>query len=318
MKNILVTGSVGFLGTNLCLKLLEQGHRVVGIDNMYSSTDRNLVELQKHKNFEFINHDIIDAFLDRFDESLDEIYNLACPASPPKYQEDPIYTWKTSVIGVLNCVELARKTGAKLFHTSTSEVYGNPLEHPQKESYWGNVNPIGIRSCYDEGKRAAETLLMDFYRMEKHPVKIVRIFNTYGPYMDPEDGRVVSNFILQALRGEDITIYGEGTQTRSFCFVDDLIDGFISFMNSDNILVGPINMGNPGEFTMLELAEKVLAKCDSGSKLVYQDLPQDDPLKRKPDNSYAKEQLGWSPKVSLDEGLDKTIEYFSTKFVNNK
>lgn len=316
MKRILVTGSAGFLGTNLCLRLLDQGHKVTGLDNFNSGDPKNMKAVEDHPNFDFVERDIINPLLDLADENYDEIFNLACPASPPRYQKDPIFTWKTSVIGVMNCIDLAKKTGAKIFHTSTSEVYGNPLEHPQKESYWGNVNPIGIRSCYDEGKRAAETLLMDFHRMENHPVKIVRIFNTYGPYMDPEDGRVVSNFILQALRGEDITIYGDGTQTRSFCFVDDLVSGFLEFMNSADDFAGPVNMGNPGEFTMLELAELVLEKTKSKSKLVYRELPQDDPLKRRPDISLAKEKLDWEPKVALSDGLNKTIEYYDN-YINS-
>lgn len=312
MAKYIVTGAVGFLGTNLCKRLIDDGHKVIGIDNMYSAMPRNLDYLKTLKGFEFINHDICQAFPSelRNDKEIVGVYNLACPASPPRYQKDPIYTWKTSVLGALNCVEFVRETGARLFHTSTSEVYGNPLEHPQSESYWGNVNPVGIRSCYDEGKRAAETLLIDFHRMEKHPVKIVRIFNTYGPHMDPEDGRVVSNFILQALGDEPITVYGDGKQTRSFCYVDDLIEGFVRFMNSDDDFVGPCNMGNPGEFTMLELADLIFDKIDTKSERIHKELPKDDPVKRRPNISLAKEMLGWEPQVPLSEGLDKTIEYY--------
>jgi UDP-glucuronate decarboxylase len=316
MANYLVTGSAGFLGTNLCKRLLEEGNSVVGVDNFNTGQKANLGVLEKYPKFQFHEADINDGFNFLENESIDGVYNLACPASPPAYQKDPVFTWKTSVIGVMNCLSLAKEKNAKFFHTSTSEVYGNPLEHPQKETYWGNVNPIGIRSCYDEGKRAAETLIMDSHRMNGQTVKIVRIFNTYGPYMDPYDGRVVSNFILQALQDQDITIYGDGTQTRSFCYVDDLIEGFIRLMDTEDSYVGPVNLGNPGEFTMLELADKVLSKINSKSEKVFKELPKDDPVKRKPDISVAQSKLDWTPKISLEQGLDKTIEYYSELLKN--
>lgn len=307
MKRILVTGGAGFLGSHLCDRLLKDGHHVISMDNYYTGSAANLAHLKGNQNFEEIEHDICDPY----NVDIDEIYNLACPASPPFYQKDPIQTMKTSVFGALNCLELAKKNKARVFQASTSEVYGDPITHPQPESYWGNVNPIGIRSCYDEGKRAAETLFMDYHRTQGIDVRIVRIFNTYGPRMNPEDGRVVSNFICQALRGEDITIYGDGKQTRSFCYVDDLIEGFVRLMNQDKV-TGPINCGNPGEFTMLELADKVLEKVKSPSKLVFQDLPSDDPKQRRPDISLAKKHLDWEPKIPLNDGLDRTINYFQS------
>ena len=308
--NILVTGSAGFLGTNLCKRLIDDGHNVIGLDNYYTGLKDNTEFLKNYSNnFKFIEHDVINPMTSLDLGQLDWIMNLACPASPPHYQKDPIYTTKVSVFGVLNCMELAQAHKASLFHTSTSEVYGDPQVHPQPESYLGNVNCTGIRACYDEGKRCAESLLFDYHRTTNLPIKVVRIFNTYGPFMDPKDGRVVSNFIIQALKGEDITIYGEGKQTRSFCYVDDLIEGFIKLMNTDKNTLGPVNMGNPDEFTMIELAEKVLALTNSSSKLVYKELPKDDPTRRKPDISKAKE-IGWQPKFDLNNGLQPTIEYF--------
>ncbi len=306
---IFVTGGAGFLGSNLCRRLLEQGNQVICFDNLYSGREKNIEELKSNPNFSFVNGDITE----KIDiTGLDRIYNLACPASPPAYQKDPIFTWKTNVIGILNILELARLNGnIPVLQTSTSEIYGDPLQHPQKETYWGNVNPNGIRSCYDEGKRAAETLMFDYFRQHKTPIRIVRIFNTYGPKMDPLDGRVVSNFIVEALKNEDITIYGDGNQTRSFQFVDDLIEGLVLLMENKIGFTGPVNMGNPIEFTVKDFAEKILEMIpESSSKIVYRDLPGDDPKLRKPDISLAKEKLGWEPKISLDEGLIKAIEYF--------
>jgi UDP-glucuronate decarboxylase len=302
---ILVTGGAGFLGSHLCERLLNEGHEVICLDNFFTGFKRNVVHLLDNPNFELMRHDVIDPFK----AEVDQIYNLACPASPPHYQHNPIKTIKTSVVGAINSLGLAKRLGARVFQASTSEVYGDPHVHPQPESYWGNVNPIGIRSCYDEGKRAAETLFYDYHRQNGVDIRIVRIFNTYGPRMNPDDGRVVSNFIVQALRGEDITIYGDGSQTRSFCYVDDLIEGFVRLMNQDEV-VGPINIGNPGEFTMIELAEAVLKKVGGTSKLTYHPLPGDDPKQRQPDISLAKEKLDWEPTISLDDGLDKTIHYF--------
>lgn len=307
MKKILITGGAGFLGSHLCEKLLTQGHFVVCLDNFFTGRQENIEHLRSNTAFQVIRHDVTMSLPDI---DVDEIYNLACPASPPHYQRDPIYTMKTSVLGALNLLEMARTQGAKIFQASTSEVYGDPSVHPQPESYCGNVNPIGIRSCYDEGKRAAETLFFDFHRQYGVLVKVVRIFNTYGPRMDPNDGRVVSNFIVQALRGQDLTIYGDGLQTRSFCYVDDLIEGFVRLMNSDDGITGPVNLGNPGEFTMLELAQKVLKLTGSASKLTHKQLPQDDPKQRCPDNTKAAQVLGWTPAVPLEDGLRQTIEYF--------
>lgn len=302
---ILITGGAGFLGSHLCEKLLREGHEVLCLDNFYTGFKRNIQHLLPNPNFELIRHDVIDPF--KFE--VDQIYNLACPASPPHYQSNPIKTTKTSVMGAINSLGLAKRVNARVFQASTSEVYGDPHVHPQPEEYWGNVNPIGIRSCYDEGKRVAETLFFDYHRQNGVDIRVVRIFNTYGPRMNPDDGRVVSNFIVQALRGEDITIYGDGMQTRSFCYVDDLIDGFVRLMNQDQI-TGPVNIGNPSEFTMLELAEKVIEKVGGSSKLTYHSLPGDDPRQRKPDISQANEHLNWKPTVTLDAGLDATIAYF--------
>ena len=301
---VLVTGGAGFLGSHLIDRLLEQGDDVVCLDNYFTGRKANVAHLFGNPNFELMRHDVIEPFK----VEVDRIYNLACPASPPHYQYNAIKTIKTSVMGAINCLGLAKRTKARVFQASTSEVYGDPEIHPQPESYWGNVNPIGIRSCYDEGKRCAETLFMDYHRQNGVDVRIVRIFNTYGPRMNAEDGRVVSNFIVQALKGEDITIYGDGTQTRSFCYVDDLIRGFMGLMESDYAL--PMNIGNPGEFTMLELAEEVLKQVGGSSKLVFQDLPQDDPKQRKPNIEIARRELGWEPAVPLAEGLEKTIAFF--------
>jgi UDP-glucuronate decarboxylase len=302
---ILITGGAGFLGSHLCERLLREGNEVICLDNFYTGRKRNIAHLMNHANFELVRHDVTEAF--KFE--VDHIYNLACPASPPHYQHNPIKTIKTSVMGALHCLGLAKRLGARVFQASTSEVYGDPDVHPQPESYWGNVNPIGIRSCYDEGKRCAETLFFDYHRQNKVDIRVVRIFNTYGPRMLPDDGRVVSNFIVQALRGEDLTIYGEGTQTRSFCYVDDLIEGFIRLMNQPN-LTGPINIGNPDEFTMLQLADLVLKKIGGPSKVIHLPLPGDDPKQRRPDITMARKELGWEPAISLDQGLDSTIAYF--------
>ena len=305
-KKILITGGAGFLGSHLSERLLKEGNEIICLDNFFTGRKQNIEHLMDHKNFELVRHDIVEPYMCE----VDEIYNLACPASPVHYQFNPIKTMKTSVLGSLNMLGLAKRTGAKIFQASTSEVYGDPHVHPQQESYWGNVNPIGIRSCYDEGKRTAETLFMDYHRQHNLKIKIIRIFNTYGPNMHPEDGRVVSNFIVQALKGQDITVYGQGNQTRSFCYASDLIDGFVRLMNSDDSITGPINCGNPNEFTILELAEKVIKLTNSKSKIVYKPLPSDDPMQRKPDISKAKQLLGWEPKIQLEEGLLKTIEYF--------
>ena len=312
MKKILVTGGAGFLGSHLCDRLIGQGHQVIALDSLFTGSKNNLTGLASNPNFKFVQHDVVDpSTVQTLGVSgLDEIYNLACPASPVHYQHDPIHTMKTSVLGALNMLELARSTGAKVFQASTSEVYGDPSVHPQPEEYWGNVNTIGIRSCYDEGKRAAETLWFDYQRAYNLRIKVVRIFNTYGPRMAADDGRVVSNFIVQALRGEDLTIYGDGTQTRSFCYADDLVEGFIRLMNSPDSVVGPINLGNPGEYTMIELAEKVLRLTGSKSNLIYMPLPQDDPKQRRPDISKAKQYLDWAPTVALEQGLERTIAYF--------
>lgn len=309
MKKVLITGVAGFLGSNLAKKLLEDKNIfVIGIDNFYTGLRKNITNLEKNSNFKFIEQDIINPI--NLDEKIDEIYNLACPASPPHYQKDPIYTTKINVFGILNMISLSKEHSAKLFQASTSEVYGDPLQHPQTEDYRGNVSCTGIRACYDEGKRMAESILFDHYRETKLPIKVVRIFNTYGPNMDKNDGRVVSNFVIQALTNQDITIYGDGSQTRSFCYVDDLINGFIKFMNSSDEITGPINMGNPIEFTVKELAETVIKMLPTKSKIMYKDLPKDDPTKRKPNIILAKNLLGWEPVVFLNEGLEKTIEYF--------
>ncbi len=302
---ILVTGGAGFLGSHLCDRLLKDGHEVVCIDNLFTGQKANIAHLLANPNFEFVRHDIIDPF--KFE--VDQIYNLACPASPPHYQYNPIKTIKTSVIGAINCLGLAKRVKARVFQASTSEVYGDPQVHPQPESYWGHVNPIGKRSCYDEGKRCAETLFFDYHRENKVDIRVIRIFNTYGPRMHPNDGRVVSNFIVQALKGDDLTIYGDGTQTRSFCYVDDLIEGFVRFM-AQTQTVGPMNLGNPGEFTMLQLAELTLKLVGGKSQIVYKALPSDDPKQRQPDITLAKKILKWEPTVSLEQGLQRTIEYF--------
>jgi UDP-glucuronate decarboxylase len=308
MKNkILVTGGAGFVGSHLCERLLREENDVVCVDNYFTGSKENIAHLLSNPYFEVVRHEITFPLY----VEVDQIYNLACPASPVHYQMDPVQTTKTSVIGAINMLGLAKRTKARILQASTSEVYGDPEVHPQTEDYWGRVNPIGIRSCYDEGKRCAETLFFDYYRQYQLPIKVVRIFNTYGPRMHPNDGRVVSNFIVQALRGEDITIYGTGQQTRSFCYVDDLVDGLIRMMNSAAETTGPLNLGNPGEFTMLELAEKVLHFTRSTSKLVFLPLPQDDPRQRQPDISRTRAKLDWSPKVELDEGLQRTISYFN-------
>jgi UDP-glucuronate decarboxylase len=306
-KRILITGGAGFLGSHLCERLLAEGNDVLCVDNFYTSTRRNIVHLLDHPNFELMRHDVTFPLY----VEVDQIYNMACPASPIHYQRDPVQTTKTSVHGAINMLGLAKRTRATILQASTSEVYGDPEVHPQPEAYWGNVNPIGVRSCYDEGKRCAETLFFDYLRQHKMPIKVARIFNTYGPRMLPDDGRVVSNFIVQALSGRDITIYGDGSQTRSFCYVDDLVDGLIRLMNSAREVTGPINLGNPGEFSIKELAEKVVAQTGSGSKIVYEPLPADDPTQRQPDIAQARSVLGWEPKISLDEGLPRTIEFFA-------
>ena len=306
MKKILVTGGAGFIGSHLCERLLAEGNEVISLDNYFTGAKQNIVHLLENPYFESIRHDVTMPYF----MEVDEIYNLACPASPIHYQFDAIQTVKTSVMGAINALGLAKRVKAKILQSSTSEVYGDPAIHPQTESYWGNVNPIGIRSCYDEGKRCAETLFMDYHRMNNVNIRIIRIFNTYGPRMHPNDGRVVSNFIIQALKNEDITIFGDGKQTRSFQYVDDLINGMIKMMNTDDSIIGPINIGNPNEFTMLELAQKVIELTDSKSKISFLPLPADDPKQRKPDISLAKSTLDWEPKIQLQEGLIKTIEYF--------
>lgn len=304
--NILVTGGAGFIGSHLCKRLVDEGNHVFCLDNMYTGTYTNIADLLKNPNFDFINASVTD----EIKVEVEQIYNLACPASPIHYQYDPVMTMKTSILGAMRVLDLARKCQATVLQASTSEVYGDPLEHPQSEEYWGNVNPIGIRACYDEGKRAAETLFFDYHRQYGVNIKVVRIFNTYGPNMAENDGRVVSNFIVQALSGKKITIYGDGSQTRSFCYVSDLVDGLIRMMNSSADVIGPINIGNPVEKTVLELAQMIIEITNSSSEIVMKDLPQDDPLKRKPDISKAEHFLNWSPLVSLEEGLKKTINYF--------
>ena len=302
---ILITGGAGFLGSHLCDRLLTDGHEVVCLDNFFTGRKANIQHLLSHPRFELIRHDVIDPYK----IETDQIYNLACPASPPHYQFNPIKTLKTSVMGAINCLGLAKRTKARVFQASTSEVYGDPTIHPQVETYWGNVNPIGRRSCYDEGKRCAETLFFDYHRENHVDIRVIRIFNTYGPRMHPNDGRVVSNFIVQALKHEDLTIYGDGSQTRSFCYVDDLIEGFVRFMNQTET-IGPLNLGNPGEFTMLELAELVLKKVGGPGKIVHRPLPADDPKQRQPDITLAKKHLGWEPQVPLEAGIERTIAYF--------
>lgn len=305
-RRILVTGGAGFLGSHLCDRLLQEGNDVICVDNLFTGSKDNIRHLLDNPYFEFIRHDVTQPVF----VECDQIYNLACPASPKWYQKDPIYTFKTSVWGAMNCLGLAKRTGARVLQASTSEVYGDPEIHPQPEEYRGCVNTIGIRSCYDEGKRAAETIFFDYHRMHGVDIKVMRIFNTYGPRMDINDGRVISNFIIQALLGQDITIYGDGLQTRSFCYVDDLIEGMVRLMNSRDSFTGPVNVGNPGEFTIRELAEIVIRLTGSNSKLIYQELPEDDPKQRKPNIDLAKKELGWEPSVILEEGLRKTIDYF--------
>ncbi|MCF7861744.1 SDR family oxidoreductase [Candidatus Woesearchaeota archaeon] len=311
-KTVLVTGGAGFIGSHLCKMLLEKGERVICLDNLFTGSEENIKVLYDNPNFRFIKHDIINPFF--ASEHIDQVYNLACPASPPAYQFNAIRTVKANTVGMINMLGLAKLHNARILQASTSEVYGDPLQHPQTESYWGNVNCNGIRSCYDEGKRVAETLCFDYHRQNKVDIKIVRIFNTYGPNMDPQDGRVVSNFIMQALKNEDITIYGDGNQTRSFCYVDDLVKGIYLMMNSKDEFCGPVNLGNPGEFTILELAKKVIEVIGCDSKIVYQDLPSDDPKVRKPDITLAYNKLGWKPSVDIDNGLINTIKYFR-KFI---
>ena len=305
-KKILVTGGAGFIGSHLCKKLLEQNNEVLCLDNYFTGSKINILSMLDNPLFELIRHDIVNPYI----AEVDEIYNLACPASPIHYQHNPIQTVKISVMGAINMLETAKATGAKILQASTSEVYGDPKIHPQVESYWGNVNPIGERSCYDEGKRCAETLFMDYHRQSNLKIKIIRIFNTYGPNMHPNDGRVVSNFIVQCLRNEDITIYGDGNQSRSFQYVDDLIEGMIKMMATSDNFIGPVNIGNPNEFTILELAQTVIKLTNSKSKLIFKPLPMDDPQQRRPDITLAKEKLNWSPKIELEEGLNKTIFYF--------
>ncbi|HQH41867.1 MAG TPA: SDR family oxidoreductase [Bacteroidales bacterium] len=306
MKRILVTGGAGFIGSHLCERLLREGNEVICLDNFFTGTRRNIVHLLANPDFELVRHDIITPYY----AEVDEIYNLACPASPIHYQFNPIKTVKTSVMGAINMLGLAKRVKAKVLQASTSEVYGDPLEHPQKETYWGHVNPIGRRACYDEGKRCAETLFMNYHIQNNVRIKIIRIFNTYGPRMHPNDGRVVSNFIVQALQGKDLTIYGDGSQTRSFQYVDDLLEAMIRMMDTPDTVTGPVNIGNPSEFTILELAEKVIRITGSRSKITYLPLPEDDPVQRQPDISQAKKLLNWEPGISLDEGLEKTVAYF--------
>ena len=313
-KRILVTGGAGFVGSHLIDRLLEQGHEVICVDNLFTGTKRNIEHLHNHTRFELIRHDVTFPLY----VEVDEIYNLACPASPVHYQHDPVATTKTSVHGAINMLGLAKRLKCKIFQASTSEVYGDPSVHPQPEEYWGNVNPIGPRSCYDEGKRCAETLFFDYHREHAVDIKVARIFNTYGPRMHHADGRVVSNFIVQALLGDPITIYGDGEQTRSFCYVDDLVEGFIRLMDTDSDVTGPVNLGNPGEFTMLELAKKIISSTGSKSELLFCDLPQDDPKQRQPDIGKANALLDWEPEVPLDEGLRRTIDYFRNRLTELK
>ncbi len=312
-KRILITGGAGFLGSHLCERLLNEGNEILCLDNFFTGTKDNIIHLMDDHRFELIRHDVEFPI----HVEVDEIYNLACPASPIHYQHNPIHTTKTSVMGALNMLGLAKRQNARIMQASTSEVYGDPEIHPQPETYWGNVNPIGFRSCYDEGKRCAETLFFDYYREHKLHIKVARIFNTYGPRMHPSDGRVVSNFIIQALKGEDITIYGDGSQTRSFCYVDELIDGFVRLMASSDDVTGPVNLGNPNEFTIKELAEKVITMTNSKSNISYLPLPHDDPKQRQPDIALAKQELNWEPKIKLEEGLVKTIDYFESLLKNH-
>jgi len=311
-KKVLITGGAGFIGSHLCERLLSEGCDVLCVDNYFTGAKDNVAHLLDNPRFEIMRHDVTFPLY----VEVDEIYNLACPASPVHYQYDPVQTTKTSVHGAINMLGLAKRLRAKVFQASTSEVYGDPEIHPQHESYWGNTNPIGIRSCYDEGKRCAETLFFDYWRQHQLQIKVARIFNTYGPRMHPNDGRVVSNFIVQALRGEDITLYGDGSQTRSFCYVDDLVEAFVRIMATDDDFVGPVNIGNPGEFTILELAEKVIEFIGSGSKIVNKPLPADDPTRRRPDITLAKEKLGWEPTIELDDGLRRTVAYFENLLSN--
>ena len=306
MKNILVTGGAGFIGSHLCDKLLEEGNHVICLDNFFTGTHKNIAHQLDNKNFELIRHDIIEPIL----LEVDQIYNLACPASPVHYQYNAIKTIKTNVLGVTNALDLADRTHARILQASTSEVYGDPTVHPQKEDYWGNVNPIGLRSCYDEGKRVAESLMLNYHRQHNVDIRIIRIFNTYGPRMAENDGRVVSNFIVQALKNEDITIYGDGTQTRSFCYVDDLVEGLIKMMNNPQKFIGPVNLGNPSERTILDFAKMIIEMTNSNSKIVFKPLPGDDPTQRKPDISLAKKELNWEPKIDIREGISNTIKYF--------
>lgn len=315
MKKILITGGAGFVGSHLCERLLNEGNEVICLDNYFTGSKQNIIHLLDNPYFEMVRHDITEPYY----AEVDEIYNMACPASPVHYQYNPIKTIKTSVMGAINTLGLAKRVKAKVLQASTSEVYGDPHVHPQPETYWGNVNPIGIRSCYDEGKRCAETLFMDYHNQNNVAIKIIRIFNTYGPHMNPDDGRVVSNFIVQALKGEDITVFGDGQQTRSFQYVDDLVEGTIRMMNSEPSFLGPVNLGNPNEFTMLELAKEVIELTGSKSKIIHLPLPQDDPKQRQPDISLAKEKLnGWEPKTQLKEGLKKTINYFEHYLKENQ
>ncbi len=313
-KRILVTGGAGFIGSHLCERLLREGNDVICLDNFFTGSKDNIRHLIDNDYFELVRHDITKEYF----AEVDQIYNLACPASPPHYQYNAIKTIKTSVLGMINMLGLAKRCKATILQASTSEVYGDPHIHPQVETYWGNVNPIGIRSCYDEGKRCAETLMMDYHRQNNVDTRIIRIFNTYGPNMDPNDGRVVSNFIVQALKGEDITIYGDGSQTRSFCYVSDLVDGMIRMMNNPQKFIGPVNLGNPSERTIMEFAKLIIEMTNSNSKIVYKPLPGDDPVQRKPDITLAKQELDWEPKVDIREGIQKTIEYFDKKIKESK